>query len=219
MRQHVNPLSRFFQIPIDLPDPDELFYKANLPIHLDIGSARGKFLLKMASIKTDWNYLGIEIRKPLVVSAEREREQLDLDNLKFLFCNANVSLESWLLTLPEDRLQFVSIQFPDPWFKKRHQKRRVLQPSLLISIAQTLSPGRKLFIQSDLLSVIQPMADLINLSDCFYQTDQNQNEWLATNPLLCSTEREDYVSQKGLPIYRKLYIRNQQCVPNISKFK
>ena len=48
MRQHVNPLSRFFQIKKDLPSPNELFANIDLPIHLDIGSARGGFLLKLA---------------------------------------------------------------------------------------------------------------------------------------------------------------------------
>ena len=96
MRQHVNPLSRYFQLPLELPSPENLFANSKLPIHLDIGSARGKFLLSMASLKPGFNHLGVEIRKPLVIAAERERVTLGLENLKFVFCNANISLENWL---------------------------------------------------------------------------------------------------------------------------
>ena len=138
MRQHVNPLSHFFQLPLELPSPDQLFENSDLPIHLDIGSARGRFLLSMAHLKPNWNYLGVEIRRPLVISAEQSRNELGLKNLRFLFCNANVSLENWLISLPSERLKRVSIQFPDPWLKKKHHKRKILQPRLLIELAVIL---------------------------------------------------------------------------------
>ena len=48
VRQHVNPLSRFYQLPRPLPPPAELFAQPALPLHLDIGAARGRFLLAMA---------------------------------------------------------------------------------------------------------------------------------------------------------------------------
>ncbi|MFN5222318.1 MAG: tRNA (guanosine(46)-N7)-methyltransferase TrmB, partial [Cyanobacteriota bacterium] len=48
MRQHVNPLSRFYQLPRPLPPPGQLFADGGLPLHLDIGSARGRFLRAMA---------------------------------------------------------------------------------------------------------------------------------------------------------------------------
>ena len=111
MRQHVNPLSRFFQLPLELPKIDQLFENSDLPIHLDIGSARGKFLLSMATEHPEYNFLGVEIRKTLVFAAERERELLKQKNLRFLFCNANVSLENWLSKLPIGLLKIVSIQF------------------------------------------------------------------------------------------------------------
>ena len=50
MRQHVNPLSRFFQLPLELPGPEQLFDTANRPIHLDIGCARGVCLLELAAL-------------------------------------------------------------------------------------------------------------------------------------------------------------------------
>ena len=218
MRQHVNPLSSFFQRTLDLPDPNDLFDNDDLPIHLDIGCARGKFLLELALSEPSWNYLGIEIRNKLVLSAEKERCDLGIGNLRFLYCNANISLEDWFSRLKPDQLKRVSIQFPDPWFKRRHYKRRVLQPSLLISIAKSFVPGSDLFIQSDVLSVIQPMIDLIEASKCFDQ-EKSFYEWLQVNPFLVMSEREVYAKRNKLPIYRVLYKRNSNNPPPISVLK
>ncbi|TCD58302.1 tRNA (guanosine(46)-N7)-methyltransferase TrmB [Synechococcus sp. BS55D] len=213
MRQHVNPLSRFFQLPRELPGPTELFDDPLQPIHLDIGCARGRFLLDLAAVQPHWNHLGLEIRRPLVDAAQRECQQLELGNLHFLFCNANVSLEGWLGALASDRLQRVSIQFPDPWFKKRHRKRRVLQPSLLLAIAAALAPGRELFLQSDVLEVIEPMVQLTELSGVFSRPPEDERPWRGDNPLPVATERERYVLAQDLPIYRALFRRNDRPLP------
>ncbi len=139
MRQHVNPLSRFFQIKKELPAPNELFENIDLPIHLDIGCARGKFLMEMASSNRNWNYLGFEIRESLVLSAEKERIDLGINNLRYLFCNVNVSLGGWLSSLKNNQVKVVSIQFPDPWFKLRHKKRRVINESLVYLLAKNFN--------------------------------------------------------------------------------
>ena len=216
MRQHVNPLSRFFQEALDLPETKFLFEDDTLPIHIDIGCARGKFLIDLASKNSDWNYLGVEIRNKLVLSAQKDKTNLGFENLQFLYCNANVSVGSWLEKLRNGQLQRVSIQFPDPWFKRRHFKRRVLQPSLLISIAKSFSTDSELFIQSDVISVLQPMIDLIDASKCFVREKISNDIWLNENPFLAMTEREIYVKNIGSPIYRALYKRNANSVPNLS---
>ena len=215
MRQHVNPLSRFFQLPLELPGPDQLSDDPRRPIHLDIGCARGLCLLELSALQPDWNHLGVEIRRPLVLAAQRDRDRLERHNLHYLFCNANISVEGWLAALPEDQLRLVSIQFPDPWFKRRHRKRRVMQPSLLRAIAGGLTPGRELFLQSDVLEVIEPMVALTELSDCFERPDEDARPWRAENPLPVPTERERYVQEQGLPAYRVLYRRNNRPVPEL----
>tara|TARA_Y100001968_G_C19448882_1_gene767147 strand:+ start:3453 stop:4118 length:666 start_codon:yes stop_codon:yes gene_type:complete len=216
MRQHVNPLSSFFQRPLELPKANDLFENDNLPIHLDIGSARGKFLLELALLESDWNYLGIEIRNRLVIAAEKDRTRLNVGNLRFLYCNANISLESWMQSLRPGQLKRVSIQFPDPWFKRRHYKRRLLKPALLIAIAKSFTPGCQLFIQSDVLSVIQPMIDLIDSSQCFERQKTLDLECNSANPFLVMTERETYVTNNKLPIYRVLFQRNSMNTPELS---
>jgi tRNA (guanine-N7-)-methyltransferase len=219
VRQHVNPLSRFFQLPLELPTPQDLFADPNQPIHLDIGCARGRFLLAMAQQHRQRNHLGVEIRRALVTAAEADRQALQLDNLQYLFCNANVSLEAWLQALPPGLLELVSIQFPDPWFKKKHHKRRVLQPALLLAIATGLAPGKQLFVQSDVLAVIEPMVALIEASGCFERPAQDAHPWRQDNPLQQPTERERYVLDQGLPVYRVLYERNGTARPPLSELE
>ena len=219
MRQHVNPLSRFFQLPLELPAPDQLFDAGHRPIHLDIGCARGVCLLDLAALKPDWNHLGVEIRRPLALAAQRDRDRLERHNLHYLFCNANISLEGWLAELKTDQLQLVSIQFPDPWFKRRHRKRRVMQPSLLLAIAGALSSSRELFLQSDVLEVVEPMVTLVELSGCFDRPAEDTRPWRADNPLPVPTERERYVEEQGLPAYRVLYRRNEQTLPELEELE
>jgi tRNA (guanine-N7-)-methyltransferase len=215
VRQHVNPLSRFHQQDRVLPLLAELFAEPERPLHLDIGAARGRFLLELAQLEPQRNYLGVEIRRPLVEAAETERRSLGLGHLHYLFCNANVSLRDWLAALPAGLLERVSIQFPDPWFKTKHHKRRVLQPSLLLALAAALVPGRQLFLQSDVPAVIEPMANLVEASGCFARPPADARPWRQDNPLPVPTERERLVLSQGLAVYRVLFVRNEQPPPQL----
>ncbi len=213
MRQHVNPLSRYFQLPLDIPPPSDLFVDSSLPLHIDIGSARGKFLIHLAQIESSWNYLGVEIRQPLVLAAEKERVGLDLNNLRFHFCNANISLEAFLKNIEKGLFKRVSIQFPDPWFKRRHFKRRVLNSKLLVALTNSIEEGGELFIQSDIEEVILTMMRFVQLTKCFDLQYNNDNFWLEDNPFGINTEREKYALRNGLKVYRALFIRNHTILP------
>jgi len=178
---------------------------------LDIGSAKGEFLIELASKFPKWNFLGLEIREALVSSSERKRQKLELTNLRFLYCNVNVSLDEWLSDLAFAQLKRVSIQFPDPWFKRKHIKRRVLKTSLLNSIARHMSKDGELFIQSDILNLIESMTSVIESSKYFDRRYVKGVKWLDENPYEASTDRELFVLKKNLPIYRAMYIRNSIC--------
>jgi len=213
VRQHVNPLSRLYQQPLVLPPVSALFARPSLPLHLDIGAARGRFLLAMAMNDPDRNHLGVEIRRPLVVAAEADRQAAGLTNLHYLFCNASLNLVDWLQDLPCGLLQLVTLQFPDPWFKSRHHKRRVLQPALLRSLALALPPGGTLLMQSDVLAVIEPMVNQVEASGWFERPCGDPIPWLESNPLAVPTERERHVLARGLPVYRVRYRRHHGPVP------
>lgn len=202
IRQHVNPLSRKFQQPVTVPDWQQIYAQSDRPWHLDIGCARGGFLLEMAQLKADTNFLGIEIRQPLVIDANQKRDRLGLTNLHYLFGNINSSAEILLESLPTNALQTITIQFPDPWFKKKHNKRRVVQPELVNTLVDYLAVGGKVFLQSDIEAVAREMRDRFAAESRLVPT--HPETWLATNPLPVPTERELYVLADNLPVYRVL---------------
>ncbi len=203
VRQHVNPLASKFQTPTASPEWENIYTQPNLPLHLDIGCARGRFVLKMAQIEPNWNFLGLEIREPLVVEANRIRDEMGLTNLHYVFANVNNSLISLLSTLPQDSLQKVTIQFPDPWFKNRHAKRRVVQPELVTELAKYLVVGGIVFLQSDIEFVAVEMGDRFHENPAFEKL--GTTTWLAENPLPVPTERELATQKKGEPVYRALF--------------
>src|SRR5215203_552474 len=113
VHQHVNPLAPFYRQspkPIDLA---VVFADPSRPLLLDVGSARGRFLLRMAEAQPEWNYLGVEIREPLVDEANRLAKERGLANLHYSFSNAMLWLDRLLDALPAGLLQKVTIQFPD----------------------------------------------------------------------------------------------------------
>ena len=204
IRQHVNPLGRFFQQPLALPSLTTLFPQSHQPLHLDIGCARGHFLMEMAALHPRRNHLGLEIRRPLVERAEILRQQRQLDNLHYLFCNVTVSLASLTRQLAPGQLQLVTIQFPDPWFKRKHHKRRLLQDSLLNTLAAAMAPGALLFLQSDVYPLMEEMATLVQTQESFARQPPN---WWPENPLPVATERERLVLARGLPVWRACFQR------------
>ena len=269
-RQHVNPLSRRYQMATDLPNqwPQSDFNNVNLPLYLDIGCGKGGFLLElvgrrhgsnknndnnetfngvrddsyMNNTKTfedttnDWlpdpmNYLGLEIRPGVSQYAQARVEKRGLGGtLSFVGCNANVDLDRLLslyqgsatkdeLENNNNRLAFVSIQFPDPHFKKAHSKRRVVTPELVTTLAKYQEEGDVIFLQSDIKDALEAMREKFVEDDGKVYFDEwldgntssdggQEEEYQMPNPLGIPTEREVSVLKKGLPIYRTLFKRN-----------
>lgn len=201
VHQHVNPLSPFYR---QEPEPlvyKDLFSDPARPLLLDIGCARGRFLLRMAEADASRNYLGVEIREPLVAEANRLAEEAGLSNLHYSFCNAMLWLGRLLEGLPKDILEAVTIQFPDPWFKKKHAKRRMVNPEMVETVGSLLRPGGRVFVQTDIEFLAEEMFEHFRASRKF--TEQTTAE----NPFPVKTEREKAVEDKQLPVYRRLFVR------------
>src|SRR5882757_8740497 len=96
VHQHVNPFSPYYTQSPEPIDWVEAFADASLPMHLDIGCARGRFILRMAEAEPGWNFLGVEIREPLVEEANRLADEASLTNLHYTFCNAMLWLDKLL---------------------------------------------------------------------------------------------------------------------------
>ncbi|GFR41651.1 hypothetical protein Agub_g2388, partial [Astrephomene gubernaculifera] len=161
VRQHVNPLRREFQAPTAPPDWSAVFADPSLPLALDIGSGYGRFLLLLQRSRPDKkiNYLGVEIRKPLVDRSNAWSERLGLGGqVHYVFGNATVSAPLLLRGYPGP-LEEVFIQFPDPHFKRRHHKRRVVQRELVEALGDAMAPGGLLLLQSDIEPVAAAMRD------------------------------------------------------------
>ena len=141
MRQHVNPLSSNFNQIERIPSLSEMFGDSKLNLHLDIGCAAGEFLFDLALVNTSWNYLGIEIREKLVKNAKLKVIEREIKNLYFVFGNANNILNDVQSKFIIKNLKSISFNFPDPWFKKRHYKRRVIQPEFINILSNSLQKG------------------------------------------------------------------------------
>jgi tRNA (guanine-N7-)-methyltransferase len=200
VHQHVNPLAPHYRQapkPIDL---HTIYADPSRPLLLDIGSARGRFLLRMATAQPDWNYLGVEIREPLVEEANRLAAETGLTNVHYSFCNAMLWLDRLIENIPEGILQMVTIQFPDPWFKKKHAKRRMVNAELVKVVVDKLDDEGRIFIQTD----IGPLS--VEIFELF-RADRRLMELLdSKNPFPVKTEREKAVEDKHLPVYRAVFM-------------
>ena len=199
VHQHVNPLSPHYGRE---PQPIELttvFADPAKPLLLDIGCARGRFLLRMAEAQPEWNYLGVEIREPLVDEANRLGREAGFDNLHYEFCNAMLWLGRLLGDIPTSALQMVTIQFPDPWFKKRHAKRRMVTRELVESVIGKLADGGEIFVQTDIEFLAEEMFELFRADKSLTETQ--------VKPFAIKTEREKAVEAKSLPVFRAMFAK------------
>lgn len=207
VHQHVNPLSPYYRqspTPVDL---ESVFADPTRPLLLDIGCARGRFLLRMAEAEPKWNYLGVEIREPLVEEANRLATEAALSNLHYAFCNAMLWLEKLLEGIPEGVLQAATIQFPDPWFKKKHAKRRMVNQEMVDTIAKHLAPDGRVFVQTDIEFLAAEMFSLFRADERFQESPTD------ANPFPVKTEREKAVEDKDLPVYRTEFLLKSRRDP------
>ena len=227
-RQHVNPLSRKFQVPVDLPEKwvEEAYDDPSLPLYLDIGCGKGGFLLDLATSKKNsnavdkMNYLGLEIR-PGVAEYAMQRVASPTWNLSgqvyFIGCNANVDLERILhqykSSCKNAKLNMASIQFPDPHFKTQHKKRRVVTSELVQTLAKYMEVDTTVFLQSDIKDVLDNMRERFrDYPEYFVDQVNDVDKYLETNPLGVPTEREISVIANDLPIYRALFKRTENRI-------
>lgn len=199
VHQHVNPLAPYYRFTPQPIEIEKIFANPGLPLLLDIGCARGRFLLKIAEIDKTQNFLGIEIREPLVIEANRLAKEANLDNIHYEFCNALLNLDKSLDKLPKGLLQTVTIQFPDPWFKKKHAKRRMVNRELVETVVAHLAENGKIFVQTDIEFLAEEMFALFRANEKLREIE------ITENPFSVKTEREKAVEDKELPVYRRIF--------------
>ena len=208
MRQHVNPLSKnFFEID-PIPPLHEVFENPRLPLHLDIGCASGDFLFDLSLENKNWNYLGIEIREKLVLNANLKRKNRDYKNLYFSFGNVNNFFEHTVNKPLIDSITSISLNFPDPWFKKKHHKRRVIQPKFINFLSNSLQKRSLIFIKTDVEELFNYMELIILESTKFKKLAKADFLFKESfNPNKIQTNREKYVVMNQFKIYESIYMK------------
>ena len=206
MRQHVNPLSKnFFEID-PIPPLNQVFENPKLPLHLDIGCASGDFLFELSLKNKNWNYIGIEIREKLVINANLRIKNREYKNLYFTFGNANNIFDHCKNKTLIDSITSFSFNFPDPWFKKKHHKRRVIQPKLINLLSNSMKRGSLIFIKTDVRDLFDHMELTISESIKFKKIPyQDVKFYESFNPNRIQTNREKYVILNQLKIYESIY--------------
>ena len=206
MRQHVNPLSKnFFEID-PIPPLNQVFENPKLPLHLDIGCASGDFLFELSLINKNWNYIGIEIREKLVLNANLKMKSRENKNLYFSFGNANNIFNQTNNKSIINFITSISFNFPDPWFKKKHHKRRVIQPEFIKLLSNSMKRGSLIFIKTDVRDLFDHMELTISESIKFKKIPyQDFKFYESFNPNRIQTNREKYVILNQLKIYESIY--------------
>ena len=208
MRQHVNPLSKNYNEVEKIPSLIEMFDDSNLNLHLDIGCAAGEFLFDLALENTNWNYLGIEIRERLVNTAKLKVREKEIKNLYFVFGNANNILNDFHSKFLINKLKSISFNFPDPWFKKRHHKRRVIQPEFINILSNFMQEGSIIYIKTDVKDLFEHMDCTISSDSNFEKIEKKDFNYSESfNPNKVQTNREKNVLINELEIFENIYTR------------
>lgn len=138
------------------------------PRVLEIGFGMGQSLVAMAAAAPATNYIGIEVHKPGVGKLLYSMVEQDVDNIR-VYCHDAV--EILRDCIPEGSLDTIQIFFPDPWHKKRHQKRRLVQPVFIAQLLLRLKAGGTLHLATDWENYAQQMmavlSDAEGLSNSF----------------------------------------------------
>ena len=208
MRQHVNPLSKHFDEIERIPSLKEMFNNSQFNLHLDIGCAAGEFLIELAIANPTWNYIGIEIRERLVKTARLKVQDKEIKNLYFAFGNANNILNDLNSKFIIKNLKSISFNFPDPWFKKRHNKRRVIQKDFINMLSNSMQKSALIFIKTDVNELFEYMDYTISSNLNFKKIDKKDFDYSSSfNPNKILTDREKYVTVNQLDIFERIYVK------------
>lgn len=170
------------------------------PLELDVGFGRGRSFLERAAAHPEARVIGVELKAKWATKVEARREALGLSNARALRADVRELLAR---AGPEACLARVYLHFPDPWWKKRHGKRRVLGGGLLDRLALLLAPGGELFVQTDVEERAGDYAALLEAHPAF-EPARPGGFLIEDNPFGARSNREVRAEEDGLPVYRLL---------------
>ncbi|AKM20101.1 tRNA (guanine-N(7)-)-methyltransferase [Geobacillus sp. 12AMOR1] len=195
-----------------IPDPEarrgrwrELFGNER-PIHIEIGTGKGKFITEMAKLHPDLNFIGIELYPSVLVSALDKLIESELPNVRLLNANAK-DLGAFFA---DGEVSRIYLNFSDPWPKKRHEKRRLTYRDFLALYERILTEDGDIHLKTDNQSFFE--YSLVSLSQYGFvlaavQLDLHRSD-VEGNVM---TEYEEKFSAKGNRIYRCEAVRPRRA--------
>ena len=172
------------------------------PIHLEIGCGKGRFLMDMATLHKEIDYLGIELHKSVLIRAVQKVEENPVRNLLFLNENAEY-LEDFFAP---GEIEKIYLNFSDPWPKDRHKKRRLTSGAFLERYDRLLPPSGEIEFKTDntdlfAFSLEEAEASVFSIEETSYDL-HSDTRLMETNVM---TEYEEKFSSRGNKIcYMKL---------------
>lgn len=196
IRQHVNPLkSDFFRIPLaplEIPQGAE--------VEVELGSAEAHFLMERAGELSGVLHVGVEIRRDRVEQANLDCAKRGLGNVRSVFANMSVDLPR--LFAPTSVRRFF-LNFPDPWFKARQHKRRVICPELMEALHGLLAPGGEVYVATDIFALaMDAMAELEAEPPRRFVNLEGPWSFLRRSPVVAKSRRERQCDEEGARIWR-----------------
>ncbi|MBN1654130.1 MAG: tRNA (guanosine(46)-N7)-methyltransferase TrmB [Deltaproteobacteria bacterium] len=175
-------------------------------IEIEIGTGRGMFLIERARIASNAYILGIEIKKKWAYKVSQRCAREGIDRVRIVSGDARAILPRISPAMSVRRIYF---HFPDPWWKKRHAKRRLFGSDLIKDCLRLLKPGGELFVQTDVEERAREYAACIaNFSELFLDADKGLR---FENPYGARSNRERRAEEDGIPIFRILAVKSMRA--------
>ncbi len=178
-------------------------FGAEKPLILEVGFGRPHFLYDLASQFQTHHVIGIEWKKAWPVQANKRVRREGIDNLLAIHGNA------WHLTeclFETAALDMLFLNFPDPWWKKKHRKRRIIQPAFVDIAARKLKPGGHFYVQTDVASLMEEILMHIEYDERF-ENKYGEGRLCPRKPVQAFSHREKKCIADGVPIFRADLVR------------
>jgi tRNA (guanine-N7-)-methyltransferase len=197
--------SQHFRTLEELPTPwnPMALFGREAPLEVEVGSGKGLFLQSAATACPEHNFLGIEVAQKYARFTAARLAKRGLTNAMAL---AGDGLRLFREMIPENSLAAVHVYFPDPWWKKRHHKRRVLNEAFLTDVYRTLQPGGKLHFWTDVEEYYVATLELIATMGKF-QGPLSVPEKAPEHSLDYRTHFERRTRLHEQPVYRSEFVK------------